>query len=239
VAYFRTSGLGVSLAHDPPFQMPPTGWSAECVSEREALGRRGVVTSVEVDGTGIIRYSGRGGSSYDRATATRRGNLRSMTMVGQGKDYPADGPPIQYVTLRDSICVENIDVPVALAVMAGVISQAEVDAVAIATVKTPEELAALTARAKRQKVLTAAEQARADRDAARIQKEEAEHGCAKALTSWVPSWIATRWCAPGGGIKVGLGAVAAVAGVWLVLRWAGGAAGEAGRRMASAREKKA
>ena len=141
--------------------------------------------------------------------------------------------------LRDSRCVENIDVPVALAVMAGVISQAEVDAVAIATVKTPEELAALTARAKRQKVLTAAEQARADRDAARIQKEEAEHGCAKALTSWVPSWIATRWCAPGGGIKVGLGAVAAVAGVWLVLRWAGGAAGEAGRRMALAREKKA
>lgn len=104
------------------------------------------------------------------------------------KDY-APATPTLSVIVTDTVCYEEIIIPPPIAVAAGIVTQAEVDRVAKALAKTPEQLAEIRSRLDRQPALTAAAHEQADRDAT----------CINCVANWrdvfgIPESVAKAMC---------------------------------------------
>ena len=196
-------------------------FSSECAppgARGAGPNARGVVQNISNDlSSFLVDYY-----STQSGTVTRAGGGRDFQVLGFEKDYAplrSGGVPVLYVRTADTRCGEEVLFVPRVAVIGGLVTQAEVDRAAAAMSKTPEQLGIIRARLVAQPALTAAAHERARRNgdlldciaqALGLPGSSAEWKCPSGFSQWfwalyaTPLGKAVVW---GGAILVGLAVV--------------------------------
>ena len=165
---------------------------------RSPMGR-GVVQNISADFDGyIVKYRTTSG-----AELARFGGGRDFQVLGFEKDYAplmTSGSAVLYVRTTDKRCGEEVLFVPGIAVLGGLVTQAEVDRAVASMAKTPEQLAIIRDRLLRQPALTKDAHERARRNgtivdciaqALGLPGSSAEWKCPSGFAAWFWALYAT------------------------------------------------